>query len=64
MNRNNDTRDFSVGDKVSVSGDLKIGTVVQVINESGEPYKVRVDYGQGANEWYMATEIRKLLLEW
>ena len=40
MNRNNDTRDFSIGDKVSVSGDLKIGTVVQVINESGESYKV------------------------
>ena len=61
---NNDTRNFVVGDKVSVSGDLKIGTVVQFIRESGEPYKVRVDYGQGANEWYMATEVRKLLLEW
>ena len=61
---NNDTRNFVVGDKVSGCGDLKIGTVVQVIRESGEPYKVRVDYGQGANEWYMATEVRKLLLEW
>ena len=64
MNRNNDTRDFSIGDRVSVSGDLKIGTVVQVIKESGESYKVRVDYGQGANEWHMSTEVRKLLLEW
>ncbi len=59
-----DTRDFSVGDKVSVDGDIKIGTVTQVITESGESYRVRVDYGDGANEWYMATEVRKLLLEW
>tara|TARA_Y100000310_G_C20473034_1_gene711027 strand:- start:453 stop:638 length:186 start_codon:yes stop_codon:yes gene_type:complete len=59
-----DTRDFKVGDKVSVTGDLKMGTVSQIIKESGEAYRVKVDYGDGATEWYMAEEVRKLLLEW
>jgi len=61
---NHDTRDFKVGDKVSVNGDLKMGTIVQVVKESGDPYRVKVNYGDGINEWFMASDCRKLLLEW
>tara|TARA_R100000008_G_C3550023_1_gene149840 strand:- start:410 stop:592 length:183 start_codon:yes stop_codon:yes gene_type:complete len=59
------THVLNVGDKVTVTGDLKMGTVTEVIKESsGEARKVRIQYGDGASEWYMAEEVQKLLLEW
>ena len=54
---------ISVGDMVSVVGDLKMGTVSEVIKESsGETKKVKINFGKGVSEWYTAEEVQKLLL--
>lgn len=59
------TQVLNVGDKVTVTGDLKMGTVAEVIKESsGEAKRVKVQYMDGAHEWYMAGDVQKLLLEW
>jgi hypothetical protein len=54
---------INVGDMVSVVGDLKMGTVSEVIKESsGEAKKVKINFGEGVSEWYTAKEVQKLLL--
>ena len=58
-----DSWDFSVGDKVSVISDLKMGTISHITKESGTITKVKVNYGDGISEWYVAGDVRKLLLE-
>ena len=58
-----DSWDFSVGDKVSVIGDLKMGTISHITKESGIITKVKVNYGDGISEWHVTEGIQKLLLE-
>jgi hypothetical protein len=54
---------INVGDMVSVIGDLKMGTVTEILKESsGEARKVKIQFGEGASGWYTAQEVQKLLL--